>query len=128
MNLLFDTHTFIWWASEPAQLSERVLTLCQNPENTLFLSVVSVWEMQIKSSLGKLSLAQPLAKMIEKEQTQNAIQVLHISLAHVLALQTLPDYHKDPFDRLLVAQAKLEDAILLSKDALIEKYPVEVIW
>lgn len=96
MKLLLDTHTFIWWDSETARLLPHALALCQDRQNVLLLSVVSVWEMQIKLQLGKLRLALPLKEIIE---------ILPVTLAHVLALENLPAYHKDPFDRLLVAQA-----------------------
>jgi len=105
MKLLLDTHTFIWWDSEPARLSLHALALCQDRQNVLLLSVVSVWEMQIKLQLGKLRLALPLKEIIETQQQTNSIEILPVTLAHVLALENLPAYHKDPFDRLLVAQA-----------------------
>lgn len=105
MKLLLDTHTFIWWDSEPARLSPHALALCQDRQNVLLLSVVSVWEMQIKLQLGKLRLALPLKEIIETQQQTNSIEILPVTLAHVLALENLPAYHKDPFDRLLVAQA-----------------------
>jgi PIN domain nuclease of toxin-antitoxin system len=86
MKLLLDTHTFIWWDSEPARLLPHALALCQDRQNVLLLSVVSVWEMQIKLQLGKLRLALPLKEIIE---------ILPVTLAHVLALENLPAYHKD---------------------------------
>jgi PIN domain nuclease of toxin-antitoxin system len=128
MKLLLDTHTFIWWDSEPEKLSTRVLKLCQDQANTILFSVVSAWEMQIKLQLGKLKLNLPLAEVIESQRQTNNIQVLPITLAHVLALQNLPAHHKDPFDRLLIAQAKNEDAVLLSNDPAFANYPVKLIW
>lgn len=104
MKLLLDTHTFIWWDSEPAKLSPRVLALCQDRQNMLLLSVVSIWKMQIKSQLGKLRLALSLKEIVASQQQTNNIELLPITLEHVLALENLPAYHKDPFDRLLVAQ------------------------
>ncbi|MGB9774724.1 MAG: type II toxin-antitoxin system VapC family toxin [Anaerolineae bacterium] len=128
MKLLLDTHTFIWWDSEPTKLSPQALALCQDRQNTLLLSVVSVWEMQIKLQLGKLRLALPLKEIIESQQQTNNLEILSITLAHVLALDNLPAHHKDPFDRLLVAQAIVEDAMLVSGDPNIAKYPVQVVW
>ena len=128
MKLLLDTHTFIWWDSEPEQLSEKVFELFQNPGNTIMLSVVSVWEMHIKASLGKLALDRSLAELVRNQQTTNRIEILPVQLPHVLALDELPTYHKDPFDRLLIAQSIIEEAILLSKDTVISQYPVEVVW
>jgi len=128
MRLLLDTHTFIWWDNEPDKLSTRVRDLCQDPNNRLILSVVSIWEMQIKSQLGKLTLNQSLADLVERQQDRNQIEILAIKLPHVLALNELPSHHKDPFDRLLIAQANIEDALLLSKDAVFSAYSVNVLW
>jgi PIN domain nuclease of toxin-antitoxin system len=128
MNLLFDTHAFIWWDSEPAKLSARVLTLCHDTTNVLFLSVASVWEMQIKQQLGTLKLNLPLAEIIASQQRRNGTEILPVSLAHVLALDDLPGHHKDPFDRLLVAQANVEQAVLVSNDPIFNRYTVNVVW
>jgi PIN domain nuclease of toxin-antitoxin system len=128
MRLLLDTHTFIWWDSEPARLSPQALALCQDRANTVLLSVVSVWEMQIKLQLGKLRLNLPLAEVIESQQQTNNVEVLPVTLTHVLALETLPAHHKDPFDRLLIAQAKIEEAVLVSGDPIFAKYPVQSVW
>ena len=128
MKYIFDTHAFIWWDSEPASLSNKVLSICQDPNNTLIFSVVSAWEMQIKAQLGKLSLSLPLEQMISGQQNTNQIQVLSCNLGHMLALDSLPFHHKDPFDRLLIAQANVENAILLSKDHIMSKYQVNVTW
>ncbi len=128
MKLLLDTHTFIWWDSEPAKLSFQALALCQDRQNVLLLSVVSVWEMQIKLQLGKLRLTLPLREIIETQRHTNNVEILPITLAHVLALEHLPTHHKDPFDRLLVAQAIVEEAVLVSADPNIVKYAVQVVW
>jgi PIN domain nuclease of toxin-antitoxin system len=113
-KVLLDTHTFIWWDSNPSKLSQPALDYCQNPRNVLLLSVASLWEMQIKLQLGKLKLNHPLS----------------IKPTHVLALDGLPPYHKDPFDRMLVAQALIEGAILLSGDQNIHNYGqiIPVVW
>jgi len=100
MKLLLDTHAFIWWDSEPSRLSPRALALCQNPENLLIVSVVSIWEMQIKLQLGKLKLQLPLKDIIANQQKTNQVAILPIILPHVLALSDLPVHHGDPFDRL----------------------------
>lgn len=128
MKLLLDTHAFIWWDSEPAQLSPQALALCQDRQNALVLSVVSIWEMQIKLQLGKMKLALPLKEIIESQQQTNSLEILPVTLAHVLALEKLPAHHKDPFDRLLVAQAMIEGAVLVSGDPNIAKYPIQVVW
>ena len=128
MKLLLDTHTFIWWDSDPAKLSLKVLALCKDRANIMLLSVTSVWEMQIKLHLGKLRLRVPLPQMIETQRQTNNIEVLPVLLTHVLALGNLPTYHKDPFDRLLICQANIEGAVLVSKDPKFQKYPVDLVW
>jgi len=126
MNLLLDTHIFIWWSIEPDKLPQRARMLCEDAENTLVLSVASVWEMQIKSQTGKLELIRPLDEVIKDQQETNDILVLPVELTHVLALQGLPTPHKDPFDRLLIAQAIAEDFCLLSVDRVFSDYPVRL--
>lgn len=128
MKLLPDTHTFIWWDSEPAKLSPQALALCQDRQKVLLLSVVSVGQMQVKLQLGKLRLTLSLKEIIETQQQTNNIEILPVTLAHVLALENLPTHHKDPFDRLLVAQAIVEKAVLISSDQNVAKYPVNVVW
>ena len=128
MKLLLDTHTFIWWDSDPAKLSATALALCSDPANDLILSVTSLWEMQIKHQLGKLSLRLPLVDIVAHQQGTNGVIVLPILPAHVFALDGLPTPHKDPFDRLLVAQANSEGAILVSADAIFRSYPVRIAW
>ena len=127
-DLLLDTHTFIWWDSDPDRLPQRVLALCQSSSTNLLLSVASVWEMQIKQQVSKLKLRMPLADLISGQQETNSIELLPIQLGHVLALDSLELHHKDPFDRLLIAQALVEDAILLSADPIFSQYPATVLW
>lgn len=128
MRLLLDTHTFIWWASEPGKLSKRALNACENEKNELILSVVSVWEMQIKIQLEKLILKHPLKDLILNQQNANDLQILPVSLDHVLALETLPPYHRDPFDRLLIVQSIQEKLRIVSKDKVFREYPTELLW
>ena len=128
MKLLLDTHTFIWWDSSPQKLSPKALALCQNPENILLLSIGSIWEMQIKIQLGKLSLNLPLPELIESQQQTNNIEVLPINLTHLFTLDSLPNHHKDPFYRLLISQAIVENAVLVSGDSILGNYPVKIEW
>jgi PIN domain nuclease of toxin-antitoxin system len=128
MKILLDTHAFIWWDSDISQLSPTALQLCQDPANTLLLSAASVWEMQIKQQLGKLKLKLPLREIVQTQQESNGIAVLPVQLAHVLLLEQLPLHHRDPFDRLLIAQANAEQAALLSCDSVFGKYQVHIIW
>jgi PIN domain nuclease of toxin-antitoxin system len=128
MRLLFDTHSFMWWESEPNKLSRKAADALRDPANQLVLSVASVWEMQIKLQLGKLQSRLPLPQLIENQRRNNRLKVLPVTLAHVLALQDLPFHHKDPFDRLLIAQANVEGAVLLSHDPMFAQYPVHLLW
>ena len=128
MRLLLDTHAFIWWASQSAKLPAAVRAECSDPANTLLLSVISVWEMQIKIQLGKLKVSRPLPDLVEHHMRVNGMQILPVSLEHVLALETLPAYHKDPFDRLLIAQATVEDLFLVSGDPVFSSYQIKLLW
>ncbi len=128
MKFLLDTHAFIWWDSDPLRLTHQVLNMCQDPENLLLLSVASVWEMQIKLQFGRLKLTLPLAELVAGQQQTNKIVILNVKLEHILALDKLPPHHKDPFDRLLIAQANIEEAVLVSKDQIFKEYPVQTVW
>jgi PIN domain nuclease of toxin-antitoxin system len=127
MKLLLDTHIFIWWDNQPANLSHDALTALQDVSNELFLSVVSIWEMQIKSQLSRLVLHKPLRQLIESQQQVNGLQILSVEMNHVFALDALPHYHKDPFDRLLIAQANDENMTLVSADNVFPLYGVNLI-
>jgi PIN domain nuclease of toxin-antitoxin system len=127
MKLLLDTHAFIWWDSDPGRLSAPALSALRDPANTVWLSVVSVWEIVIKAQLGKLTLRLPLPDVVAHQQA-NGLLVLPVTLPHPLAVETLPPVHKDPFDRLLVAQAVVEGAELVSADPVFSHYPVRVLW
>jgi PIN domain nuclease of toxin-antitoxin system len=127
MKFLLDTHTVIWWISEPNRLSSQILAHLYDKRNLLLISVVSLWEMQIKVQLGKLDICVPLPELIQQQQS-NQVEIIPILYTHVLALDNLPPIHKDPFDRLLIAQANVEDAILMTRDPMISRYPVECFW
>ncbi|BAY89908.1 MULTISPECIES: type II toxin-antitoxin system VapC family toxin [unclassified Tolypothrix] len=127
MKLLLDTHTFIWWDSDPAKLSQKALDLLTDKDNIRLLSVVSLWEIQIKHQLGKLTLNKALREIIASQQN-NHIEILPINIDHILALDNLPLYHKDPFDRLLIAQTNIENAVMISCDAIFANYSVQVEW
>lgn len=128
MKLLIDTHAFLWLMGEPEKLSRKALGACQDRGNELYLSVVSTWEIEIKRQLGKLRLKSPLRTIIPQQQEKNNLQILAVALEHVLALGDLPLHHTDPFDRLLIAQAQVEDAYLVSSDPLFAQYPVKLWW
>ncbi|MGB5772659.1 MAG: type II toxin-antitoxin system VapC family toxin [Crocosphaera sp.] len=128
MQLLLDTHSFIWWSISPEKLSLTVQSLLFDQNNPLFLSVASVWEMQIKFQLGKLQLNPSLPKLIQSQITINNLEILSIDLAHIWTLATLNHYHKDPFDRLLISQSITETMPILSIDEIFDRYPVQRIW
>lgn len=125
MKLLLDTHAFIWWDREPDLIPAKTLELMQ--QSVLLLSLVSLWEMQIKTQLGKLSLNLPLAELVQHHQ-ENGMELLPIALAHILELDQLPQHHKDPFDRLLIAQSRVESVAIVSKDEIFQSYDSQIIW
>lgn len=127
MKLLLDTHIFIWWADQPEKLSPAALSALEDEANELLLSVASVWEMQIKIQLGKLKLSLPLKELVKNQQETNDIRVSPVALTHVLALDTLPVHHKDPFDRLLIAQSIEEDVTLVTADSQFSAYSVKLL-
>ena len=128
MKLLLDTHALIWWDEEPARLGAKARAACLDPANELWLSVASVWEIQIKMMLGRLALRKPLKHLIDDQVKQNGLLILPVKFEHVLRVESLPERHKDPFDRLLVAQALEENYALVSHDTLIAQYPITTIW
>lgn len=128
MKLLLDTHAFIWWDAEPRKLSARVLGMCQDPANELLVSVGSLWEMQIKVRLGKLRLRRPLRILVQEQQRSGGLAILEVLAAHVFELDDLPAIHRDPFDRILDAQARVEGLRLVTHDPVMREYNVDVIW
>jgi PIN domain nuclease of toxin-antitoxin system len=127
MNYLLDTHTFIWCATNPEKLSPRVLSILQDAANTPVVSVVNVWEVQIKIARGKADFTLPLETVVSGFQAE-MIPFLPVKTEHALGLKSLPDFHSDPFDRILIAQAIVENMTLLSKDSVFAQYPVNVLW
>lgn len=128
MNLLLDTHAFIWWAIDPDKLSSPARTACENTTNQLLLSIASVWEMQIKYQLEKLTLPKPLAELVDHQVRQNGLRLLSIELPHIYALQTLPPHHRDPFDRLIIAQATVAGLTIVTTDGAFRSYAAPLLW
>jgi len=128
MKILLDTHTFMWLEKDVALLSAYGRTIVSHPDTDLFLSHVSIWEIQIKLSIGKLNAKLPLNERVTMAQSLNGLQLLPIKLEHIYVLNDLPLHHRDPFDRLLIAQAVSAGLPLLSKDRKLQAYPVQVIW
>jgi PIN domain nuclease of toxin-antitoxin system len=128
VRVLLDTHAFLWWISDDPRLSEKAREIIADGRNELFFSAASGWEISIKAGLGRLKVAGDLQRFIADQLSRNAIKVLPIYLSHTLHTRVLPDHHRDPFDRILVSQAILEEMPLLSADPKIPHYPVEVVW
>jgi PIN domain nuclease of toxin-antitoxin system len=128
VKLLLNTHAFVWWDGDRNKLSAAVLEACYSPANSLHLSLVSVWELQIKMQLGKLSLRLPLADILQEQQDGNGLIILPITAADIFGLSALPAHHRDPFDRLLVSQTQRGDFHLISHDAEIAQYDVRILY
>ncbi len=128
MRILLDTHVFIWLDSQPEKLSNNALAICEDNSNQLYLSMASLWEMQIKLQLGKLKLKIPLEEMFALQKQENDLNLLNFSLDHIYQLQDLPFHHNDPFDRIIIAQSMLENMRLVSIDEKFKLYNLEVLW
>lgn len=130
MKLLLDTHAFLWLVDGSPHLSATAQAAFSDPTNALFLSVASVWELSIKTSRTnpQLRLSDPLDVYVAKWTVAYQIQVLPIDLSHALHVTGLPHYHKDPFDRLLIAQADVESMTLVSADRKFASYSISLLW
>lgn len=128
MRLLLDTHTFLWLNDDAAQLSLTVKELFSSGEHELYLSMATPWEIQIKSQLGKLSLAMPIEELVNKNRLENNIKLIPIELSHISYLEQLPRNHNDPFDRIIIAQAIIEDMTVVTVDHAFADYSVQVVW
>lgn len=128
MDILLDTCTFLWLATDPSALSKRAIKMYSDMENNLYLSSVSIWEIIVKQSIGKLSIDEPVNEFVEFECEENSIEVVSLTDRDVFQLSSLADNHKDPFDRMLVCQAKENDFTILTPDKQISRYLVPTIW
>ncbi|MBZ0279266.1 MAG: type II toxin-antitoxin system VapC family toxin [Anaerolineae bacterium] len=128
MRLLLDTHAFIWLDIATSRLSTTIQQAIKDPQNDIYLSLASVWEMQIKIQLGKLQLDSTLPITLTSQQQTNGIQLLPIRLDHILGLGHLPYHHHDPFDRLLIAQTQVENLTLVTNDPKIHQYQINILW
>ena len=127
-RVMLDTHIFLWWNQEPTLLSPTVQTILSDPNSQLILSVVVLWEIQIKVQTKKLTINYPLPELARINERDSRVEVLPVTASHILALDNLPFLHKDPFDRLLIAQTLVEGATLLTADASIAAYPIPTLW
>ena len=128
MRYILDTFTFLLWMSNSAKLPPKVVEAIKSPTNQIFLSIISVREMQVKSQIGRLDLPSPVLDIVTRQNRENGIEVMSISLSHISALTRLPNYHGDPFDYLLISQAMIEDLTIITNDPLITQYPVKTWW
>ena len=128
MRILLDTQAFLWWVDESSRLTARARSTTASPDNEIWLSLASCWEIAIKVSLGKLRLKAAPERFLTEHLAVNSFGLLGIDLAHACRVATLPFHHRDPFDRLLVAQALEEELEVVSADPVFERYGVTRIW
>lgn len=128
MRVLLDTHAFLWWVTDDPQLSSTSRSIIADSGNLLFLSVASVWEIVIKTKSGKLTLPEPVEQYIPNRLALNRFESLDIQMIHTLQVATLPNIHRDPFDRILIAQSQVENLPIVTIDQKIAQYSVETIW
>ena len=128
MMFLIDTHTFIWYVTDNSRLSNQVLELINDENNQIFLSIASVWEMGIKHGLGKLTFNLPFERFIMQQISINDFMVLDINISQITAVTQLPLHHRDPFDRMLIAQAMVENIPIISADTIFDAYPIRRLW
>ncbi|GAB3181099.1 type II toxin-antitoxin system VapC family toxin [Telluribacter humicola] len=127
MKYLLDTHTLLWFLEGDTSLSQIAIELIENEEHIKYISIASIWEISIKHSLGKLLLTKELRELFA-ELLLTEIQVLPISFNHILRLNSLDFHHRDPFDRLIIAQGQEEGLTIITKDAIFSEYEVGIIW
>lgn len=128
MRILLDTHSFLWFINGDPQLSVTARSHMEDETTDLFLSMASLWEIAIKMSLGKLQLAQPYDIFIPQQLTLNEIFLLNITITHTSSVISLPFHHRDPFDRLIIAQSSVEQMPVISKDDVFDTYGIKRIW
>ena len=126
--VLLDAHAYLWFVFDDPRLSPAAANKIENPRVTKLLSVVSLWEIAIKLQIGKLELGMPLAEFFDEFITARELDLVDIELSHLLAYDALPLEHRDPFDRLLIAQARVLKVPVVSADPSFQKYNVQVLW
>jgi PIN domain nuclease of toxin-antitoxin system len=126
--LLLDTHVLLWFVFGDNRLSSRALECIEARSTTVHLSTISLWEIVIKTQIGKLGLGMPVERFFRELLTGRDLELVDLELSHLIVYEKLPLLHRDPFDRLLVAQAKVLGVPLLSADAALGGYDIEIIW
>lgn len=127
MRFLIDTHIFIWFINGDNQLPSPVLSQIENPQNTCMISIASIWEMGIKYGMGRLELNNDFSA-INRFLYDNSIQILPVNFEHIQKLTELPFHHRDPFDRVIIAQAISEQMSIITKDELFSHYSINILW
>ena len=128
MRALLDTHAFLWWVTDDARLSDTAREVIADGRNEIHFSAASGWEIAIKARLGRLTVPDDLARFMTGQIEQNGFRILAVELGHALRVHSLEDLHRDPFDRMLVAQSMVENLPIIGRDAQITAYGVESIW
>ena len=128
MRALLDTHAFLWWVTDDSRLSDTARQVIADGANEIHFSAASGWEIAIKARLGRLTVPDDLARFMTSQIEQNGLRTLAIELGHALRVHALDDLHRDPFDRMLVAQSMIENLPIVGRDKQIAAYDVEMIW
>lgn len=128
MNLLLDTHAFLWFIAGDSRLSVRAKQEIENSENLKLISVASLWEIGIKISLNRLTLEQPFEELIPKQMEINGFELLHVQISHIAKVASLPFHHRDPFDRMLIGQCVADELPIVSSDPTFDSYSIDRIW
>jgi PIN domain nuclease of toxin-antitoxin system len=128
MQLLLDTHVFLWWVDDAPDLTRKARQAISDPKNECFVSVVSAWEMAIKLSLGKLRLQQAIESFVAEQLAANRFRLLNLELRHIGQTVSLPFHHRNPFDRLLIAQALQENLSVVTADRIFAQYECHRVW
>ena len=128
MTYLLDTGVWLWSVGEPTRISSKARDVIVDVEQEVFLSAVTAWEVAIKVGSGKLQLPEPPDLYIPRRMASQGLRTLAVSHQHALTVFALPGHHRDPFDRLLIAQAQVENMTLITADRMVERYPVHVLW
>lgn len=128
MRAILDTHTFLWWITDSDELSRKARQILRDPENELYLSAASGWEIALKMRLGRITISGEPESVIPEQMATNAILGLPIHLSHALRTSRLPRHHRDPFDRILIAQAMVEHMPIITRDEAIKQYEVQTYW
>lgn len=128
MRYLLDTGIWLWSLLEPQRISPRARDIIVDIDQEIFLSAATIWEIAIKSSRGKLTLPEPPQSFVPRFMHEQGLRPLAITQQHTLATMSLPSHHRDPFDRLLIAQASVENLILINADRMFDRYPVQLLW